>query len=547
MKKFKNLVNPYFSFVSKGYLIVLDVLLLISSLEVVVNSQLMRLISQIGNNPGWNLILKILFTGIILAGAVYTANYFSERMKNRLIQKQMQELKRRYILTSITKDNKLDNNQINSTILNEFKLLETNFYQPFFNILFNAAMTVFSTIYMLSLNFLLGLIFITFSVLTVLPQMLMGKQIQASSRNWSVANEGFVSRLHELLTGLTTILSYNFPWFTGRVNQCLEKEENSYRLMNNKMVQVQWLAWLLSMVSYVGPVLLGILMIKTGSPITGADIVSMFLASDGVVGPFRMMLQYLSTLRTTTEVRNKINAKLKDFKENDFNFDSTQQDKTEPKKIILHEVNKSFSSNKEINIGNLTINKSDHLVITGRSGIGKSTMLKLISGLISPTNGKIKIENQKDKLINPTPDMFAIIPQSPFIIEGTILENLQFGTEASAELCLRALTQVNLTKELGSNPLNYFCESGGKNLSGGQQQRLAIARALVSKSNFILADEITAALDEKSSLAVWNALYKLPAGIVEIAHHYNEELLNKYHFVHYNFIEEDNKILLKKV
>ncbi|QAS69405.1 ATP-binding cassette domain-containing protein [Oenococcus sicerae] len=97
---------------------------------------------------------------------------------------------------------------------------------------------------------------------------------------------------------------------------------------------------------------------------------------------------------------------------------------------------------------------------------------------------------------------------------------------------LAALKKVNLNTELGADPLTYQCGDQGKNLSGGQKERLSIARALLRKRPLFLLDEVTASLDQRNSEKIRDILYQLPQTVIEIAHHYDDKQIDKYHVRH---------------
>ncbi len=149
--------------------------------------------------------------------------------------------------------------------------------------------------------------------------------------------------------------------------------------------------------------------------------------------------------------------------------------------------------------------ETDHLLLLGESGTGKTTLLHLLAGLLSPTNGSVDITGTDiAKLSQKELDKFrgqhiGIVFQTPHFIESlNVMDNLimpQFltGNKIEKGKALEILTRLNLAHK--SNQMT-------KNLSIGEQQRVAIARALVNNPNLILADEPTSALDDKNAFEV---------------------------------------------
>lgn len=150
--------------------------------------------------------------------------------------------------------------------------------------------------------------------------------------------------------------------------------------------------------------------------------------------------------------------------------------------------------------------------ITGASGVGKSTLMHIVSGLDVPTAGSVHINgadiyqlstSKKDILLNKE---LGLVFQQPYLIkELSVLENIMLKGSIlganSLELMEHARTlagQVGLADKIDAMPAS---------LSGGQQQRVAIARALFNKPAFLLADEPTGNLDDKTGKQIMDLLF----------------------------------------
>lgn len=152
----------------------------------------------------------------------------------------------------------------------------------------------------------------------------------------------------------------------------------------------------------------------------------------------------------------------------------------------------------------LTINKGDFMAIRGMSGIGKSTLLKLLLGVFHPQEGSIAIQLTDGNVIpadRTTRTLFSYVPQGNYVMSGTIRENLMLvnssATEEEIERALDVSYAGHFIKKLPDG-LETVIGEKGLGLSEGQVQRLAIARAILSKSPIILLDEATSALDSKT-------------------------------------------------
>ena len=185
-------------------------------------------------------------------------------------------------------------------------------------------------------------------------------------------------------------------------------------------------------------------------------------------------------------------------------------------KIKFENVFYGFKGRKPIleNI-NFKINKNDFIGIIGETGSGKSTLIKLMMGFITPSKGKIIIDEDNLAIIrNDFQSIIGYVPQNFYLIDDTILKNIIFGDyedNINIDKINKILKEVSLEKFVGNLPdkLNTIVGSDGKQISGGQAQRLAIARALYQEPELIIFDEATNALDEKTELEIIENINKI--------------------------------------
>ena len=171
--------------------------------------------------------------------------------------------------------------------------------------------------------------------------------------------------------------------------------------------------------------------------------------------------------------------------------------------IEFDNVSFSYNSATVFNHVKLKIEKGDFAVISGISGIGKSTLLKLLLGVYIPNDGAIFIEinNRKQIPINrSTRKLFSYVPQNNLLLSGTIRDNITFvNSEANEDEIDSALKLSCADQFISELPegLETLIGENGFGLSEGQIQRIAIARALLTKAPILLLDESTSALDSE--------------------------------------------------
>ena len=169
----------------------------------------------------------------------------------------------------------------------------------------------------------------------------------------------------------------------------------------------------------------------------------------------------------------------------------------------------SFSYSKEgsevsvLSRAGCVLERGDFIAVTGISGIGKSTLLKLLLGVYRPKEGMITIETERGEYAADagTRRLFAYVPQGNLLLSGSIRENVAFfSAEASDEEIMRAARIAcadGFIEEL-PNGLDTVIGEHGLGLSEGQAQRLAVARALLTRAPVLLLDEATSALDAET-------------------------------------------------
>ena len=163
----------------------------------------------------------------------------------------------------------------------------------------------------------------------------------------------------------------------------------------------------------------------------------------------------------------------------------------------------------------------EKLAIMGATGAGKSTLLSLLPRLYDVTEGEIIVNgrNVQSWALDDLRAMIGYVPQQSMLFTGSIYENVSWGkANAPLEDVQAATMQAQIHESVESFPDSYNTRVGqkGVNLSGGQKQRLSIARALIRKSQILILDDSTSALDVKTEEALWEALEKEQATMLVV-------------------------------
>ena len=149
-------------------------------------------------------------------------------------------------------------------------------------------------------------------------------------------------------------------------------------------------------------------------------------------------------------------------------------------------------------------------MLVGESGAGKTTISNVLMQLLTPTKGRVTVDGYDLQTLDSQwyHEQIAYLSQTPYIMSGTLRENLQFGLEASDETLWKVLQQVQLADFVSALPLGLdtVIGEGGYGLSGGQRQRLALGRTLLRPAQILILDEVTAHLDVETENLIMQVL-----------------------------------------
>jgi len=181
--------------------------------------------------------------------------------------------------------------------------------------------------------------------------------------------------------------------------------------------------------------------------------------------------------------------------------------------IVFKSVSKSYNSRSAVCDFSLTISKGERIVILGHSGCGKTTLLRLLAGFITPDKGIIEIDGQVvaaegKNVQEPEKRNLGMVFQDLALWPHlTVKGNLEFGLKARKMPTLQRIQKV--VEMLKLVHMESYIDSKPAQLSGGQQQRVALARALILQPKALLMDEPLSSLDIELNLRLRKEILKL--------------------------------------
>lgn len=183
--------------------------------------------------------------------------------------------------------------------------------------------------------------------------------------------------------------------------------------------------------------------------------------------------------------------------------------------VDISQLYKSFNSNHVLKGVDLQVHKGENVIVMGRSGIGKSVLIKIIAGLIKPDSGSVKvlgceIPEMKKHDLNKIRLKLGFLFQNGALYDSlTVKENIEFPLIRNVKTLSRKEVETSAQKALEAVGLMETIDQYPSELSGGQQRRIGIARMLVMRPEIILYDEPTAGLDPLTCVEINNLIVKV--------------------------------------
>lgn len=364
----------------------------------------------------------------------------------------------------------------------------------------------FVFIFVFAIYLLAGsLVYVTITgvILTLLINLVFFKFLERASENAKEAivekNAAFIETLNNL-EGIKSLASYKYfdsKWTNVDQAQGLTSDQ-----LARYMGDASTAAGFVSSVCQVAILAFGAFLILDGDLSPGALIAGVLLHGRAQQ-PLQGLLQFLLKLSVARVAIKRISGVLS----SQSNEDRRRQNiKVASVKGPISIKDLEFSPREDgrsiLSVPILRLENEQKIGILGSVGSGKSTFVKLISGVLTPTTGSVSYGNYDTTAIDQENlrSSVAYLGQQPSIFSGTIRDNIALGKlTASDEEIEQAMALSGFDKVLRGFPngLSFSLSEGGRELSGGQKQILALTRTLLSNPNVIVLDEPTSAMDPR--------------------------------------------------
>lgn len=484
---------------------------LLYSCQGIVIPVIIQMAGHIDSIDSWDLIV-FTFSSISLWVVVYAFMYIENILLRSIIRAFNVSLSENILKNHAVFPKNISDSELCSLLTQDLGIVDQEFLQSFLISPVWGASVLVSVIYLLKQNIIVGSLFTVGAFLMILPQFIFKRKLKESGELLSSSKEKNLRAITDFGKGIETIICNQAE--KENVKQTLitlsEMETTQFKYYTLHNLVMFWTGPLKA-VGLIGPFVIGLVM-KQNSITT---LIAMMSASTYLINPLQQILEAIASIQASQVIKDKL-----------LTFGSESEIPSKGlhihtlEEIQLKNVTKSYDNQEIFRDVTVTFSLSQHNLIVGDSGIGKTTLFRLISGQDKAYSGKIIFKSIDGRELTPNLDNIAIIHQNPYVFHTSVRYNLTLYQDYSDSLLISTLKKVGLW-EACCHQLDY--ELTGDNFSGGQIIKLEIARAILRGKQVILVDEMMASLDAASSKEISNVLKQLPNSIIEIAHHYNLE------------------------
>lgn len=420
-----------------------------------------------------------------------------------------------------------------SILINDMKQLESNYYLPILTMIKKTMSVIIALAFLAHYSILILFFVLIASFLPIILPKLFEKKLEIKMEKYEKAMKNYTLMSNEILAGYEVFRNYNAE---SRVLAMHSKMNESYAKINLRAISfmdyMQNSAIFSGNFVMLGVLILGMILSAYGHLSVG-NIFAIYFISGGVTSPFNELIQNFPKL-TAGKVF------VREYEYHDIN------EKEKAPISLSYEISiKNFSINFKnqdvptIKNISLSFQLGKKYLLVGPSGGGKSTIIKSILGFYDDYVGEVTYDNipLSEMIKSDIFDKIAYLPQQPNFFQGSIRENLsvfdELVTDKNIEEALKAVELYEKIVELGGgifkSGLNATISEKADNFSGGEKQCLALARVLIKNVNFLVLDEVTSAIDIKTSVNIEKKLLTNPKHtVIFAAHRLHKEVLCLY-------------------
>lgn len=476
------------------------------------------------------MVLFSIFYFVMLGIFLYLQSLLSKRITCKIIKQIRTDVFKGIVSQSMGDFGKRNTADYLSIITNDVKMIEDNFLLPFFEVVQYTVIFISSFVLMIYFDVIVTIVVFVAITLMFLVPSLLGKELEKRQNTLSSQLADFTTKLKDILSGFEIIKSYSMIQY---VIQKFDKENSDTihtKYSVDKLFALnEGLSSFLALMVQIVVLFLSAYFIIT-EHITVGTLLGMVQVSSNLANPLIMIFTNIPKIKSIQPIIEKLTVLSK------YELNEVPKKQSATFNSVVSISNLSFAyekQNRVLDKINLHIEKGKKYVIVGKSGCGKTTLVKLLVGYYTEYSGKILYDNTDLNMMNENDivQLSSIIHQNIYMFNESVYDNICLHEDYSKESIDKAVKASGLNDVIEKLPEGLLYEAGenGSNLSGGQKQRIAVARALIRNKPILILDEGTSAIDMQTAYDIENHLLKIEGlTIITITHNLKKELLELY-------------------
>ncbi len=416
-----------------------------------------------------------------------------------------------------------------SALTNDCTSIENDYLSQIFAIVTKTVTFVGALVLMLISSPLLTGVVILLMLFPVLVSALTGRKIQSAQKVVSDRNADLTSSLTDCLGGFQVIKSFKAEEEAQKMfSEQNRKLEDSKYTLRKLSIFVGSLGMVSGLIAQLGVFVVGAYLASTGRDLTAGTVIMFINLMNFLIQPVSELPALIARKKAADVLIDKLSSMLSEgnVKEGGAEVTSLSQG------IRLENVSFSYDGEREV-LHDITTEfvPGKSYAIVGGSGSGKSTLLSLLMASDDSYKGQIEIDGNEMRDISSESlyDLLTVIHQNVFVFNSSVRDNVTMFRDFDDSRVSDALCRAHLNELIKERGEDYLCGENGKGLSGGEKQRISIARSLLKDSSVLLADEVTSALDAKTSHEVINEILDLTDMTrIVVTHDLEEDILRRY-------------------
>lgn len=506
-------------------------------LEVACTLVLSWLIQQLldlnsGNNSQFTIIeLAVIAITLILVSiiggmiAYYTKPKFITRGISQYKEFVFKELTKKKI-SAFTEE---DTATYISALTNDIQTIEQGYLGNIFTVAESLLTFLGALVLMIWYSPMLTAIAVVLSMLPLIASIISGNKVAEAEKLVSDQNKEYTSTIRDSLSGFSVIKSFKAEsQMIGLFKLNITKLSNAQCTKQKRMIIVHMLGTVAGVTAQLGVFIFGVYLALSGKEITAGTTMVFVQLMSFVISPIVTIPTCLAERKSAKALICKIANAL----------NNNVREAAEDGQIVLNRgieiKNLSFGYDEEKEVLkniNYTFELGKKYAIVGASGSGKSTLLNLLMASYQNYKGAICYDETElhDIHSDTLYDIESIIQQNVFVFNASIKDNITMFRDFPEEEIDRAISLSGLSDFIVKKGADYLCGENGSGLSGGEKQRISIARSLLKKSQILLVDEATAALDPETAFQVSSSILGLnDITCIVVTHTLDASLLSQY-------------------